>query len=128
MRSGRESRRFAVATPLLRAGAASGSSLGHGFRRHQWPSSLRLSLVALGTRLKVGLGTPAPPVVVQTGGFWGTVVWRGKQGRLRVTTARCPLHSFYKECSAADLTKASLGTIRWPRSRGTRKGSQGSDS
>lgn len=38
--------------PLIRAGAASGSSLGHGFRRRQWPSSLRLSLVTLGTRLK----------------------------------------------------------------------------
>lgn len=58
-------------TPLLRAGAASGSSLGHGFRRRQWPSSLRLSLVALGTRLKVGLGTPAPPVVVMRAGGSG---------------------------------------------------------
>lgn len=64
-------RRFAVSTPLLRAGAASGSSWGHGFRRRQWPSSLRLSLVALGTRLKVGLGTPAPPGVVRAGGFGG---------------------------------------------------------
>lgn len=48
----RERRRFVVANPLLRAGAASGSSLGHGFRRRQWPSSLRLSLVALDTGLK----------------------------------------------------------------------------